>query len=94
MGRGLHRGFITYEEFRKSLQSQNIPDYYTILDIEKNANQNEIKTQFRKLAKQWHPDRKQGDEAEKKMAQINTAYEVLSNPKRRKMYDQHFSKKQ
>ena len=85
---------LSDEEFRKSLQSQNIPDYYAILDIEKNANQNEIKTQFRKLAKQWHPDRKEGDEAEKKMAQINTAYEVLSNPKRRKMYDQHFSKKQ
>ena len=45
------------------------------------------------LAKKWHPDKKQSDNAEKKMAQINMAYEVLSNPKRRKMYDQHFSKK-
>ena len=84
---------LSDEEFRNSLLSQNLPDYYAILQIQKNASQNEIKTQFRNLAKKWHPDRKQSDDAEKKMAQINMAYEVLSNPKRRKMYDQHFSKK-
>ena len=81
------------EEFRESLLNKNLLDYYAILHIQKNASQNEIKTQFRKLAKKWHPDRKQSDDAEKKMAQINMAYEVLSNPKRRKMYDQYFSKK-
>jgi molecular chaperone DnaJ len=84
---------LSDEDFRKSLLSKNLPDYYATLQIQKDANQDEIKTQFRKLAKKWHPDRKQGDDAEKKMAQINMAYEVLSNPKRRKMYDQHFSKK-
>ena len=84
---------LSDEDFRKSLLSKNLPDYYATLQIQKDANQNEIKTQFRKLAKKWHPDRKQGDDAEKKMAQINMAYEVLSNPKRREMYDQHFSKK-
>ena len=84
---------LSDEEFRKSVLSQNLPDYYTILHVQKDASQNEIKTQFRKLAKKWHPDRKQSDDAEKKMAQINMAYEVLSNPKRRKIYDQHFSKK-
>ena len=81
------------EDFRKSLLSKNIPDYYAILQTQKTASQNEIKNQFRSLAKKWHPDRKQSDDAEKKMAQINMAYEVLSNTKRRKMYDQHFSKK-
>ena len=70
-----------------------MPDYYTILHVSKTANRDEIKSQFRKLAKKWHPDRKKSDDAEKKMAEINTAYEVLSNPKRRKIYDQHFSKK-
>jgi len=63
------------------------------LQIQKTASQDEIKSQIRSLAKKWHPDRKQSDDAEKKMAQINMAYEVLSNTKRRKMYDQHFSKK-
>ena len=84
---------LSDEDFRKSLQSNNLLDYYVILQIEKTASQDEIKNQFRKLAKKWHPDRKQGDDAEKKMADINMAYEVLSNPQRRKMYDQHFSKK-
>jgi len=84
---------LSDEDFRKSLLNKNIPDYYAILQIQKIASQNEIKNQFRSLAKKWHPDRKQSDDAEKKMAQINLAYEVLSNTKRRKMYDQHFSKK-
>ena len=86
------RNKLSDEDFRKSLQNNNLLDYYAILQIEKTASQDEIKNQFRKLAKKWHPDRKQGDDAEKKMADINMAYEVLSNPQRRKMYDQHFSK--
>ena len=84
---------LSDEEFRESLLNENLPDYYTILQISKNASQNEIKKQFRLLAKKWHPDKKQSDDAEEKMAQINTAYEVLSDHKRRKMYDQHFAKK-
>ena len=84
---------LSDEEFRKSLSNENLPDYYTILQVQKNASQGEIKSQFRLLAKKWHPDKKQSNDAEEKMAQINMAYEVLSNPKRRKMYDQHFSKK-
>ena len=84
---------LSDEEFRKSLLKENLPDYYDILQVPKNANQAEIKRQFRLLAKKWHPDKKQSNDAEEKMAQINMAYEVLSNPKRRKMYDQYFSKK-
>jgi molecular chaperone DnaJ len=84
---------LSDDEFRKSLLNENLPDYYTILQVQKNASQDEIKRQFRQLAKKWHPDKKQSNDAEEKMAQINTAYEVLSNPNRRKMYDQHFSKK-
>ncbi|NWK00035.1 DnaJ domain-containing protein [Marine Group I thaumarchaeote] len=64
-----------------------------MLQVQKNASQDEIKRQFRLLAKKWHPDKKQSNDAEEKMAQINIAYEVLSSPKRRKMYDQHFSEK-
>ena len=84
---------LSDEEFRKSLLNENLPDYYAVLQISKNASQDEIKKQFRLLAKKWHPDKKQSDDAEEKMAQINTAYEVLSDHKRRKMYDQHFAKK-
>ena len=83
---------LSDEEFRESLLNENIPDYYAILQISKNASQNEIKKQFRLLAKKWHPDKKQSNDAEEKMAQINMAHEVLSDDKRRKMYDQHFAK--
>ena len=84
---------LSDEEFRKSLLNENIPDYYAILQVSKDASQDEIKKQFRLLAKKWHPDKKQSNDAEEKMAQINMAYEVLSDYKRRKMYDQHFAKK-
>ena len=84
---------LSDDDFKKSLLSRNLPDYYAILQIQKTASQSEIKSQFRKLAKKWHPDRKQSSDAEEKMAKINMAYEVLSNPKRRKMFDQYFSKK-
>ena len=84
---------LSDEEFRKSLLNENIPDYYAILQVSKDASQDEIKKQFRLLAKKWHPDKKQSNDAEEKMAQINMAYEVLSDHKRRKMYDQHFANK-
>ena len=84
---------LSDDEFRKSLLSENLPDYYAILQVSKDASQDEIKKQFRLLAKKWHPDKKQSNDAEEKMAQINISYEVLSDHKRRKMYDQHFAKK-
>jgi hypothetical protein len=83
---------LSDDEFKKSLLNKDLSDYYAILQVQKNTSQEEIKSQFRLLAKKWHPDKKQGDDAEKKMAEINIAYEVLSNIKRRKMYDQHFFK--
>ena len=84
---------LSDDEFKKSLLSENLLDYYTILQVSKDASQDEIKKQFRLLAKKWHPDKKQSNDAEEKMAQINMAYEVLSDYKRRKMYDQHFANK-
>ena len=84
---------LSDEEFQESLSRKNLPNYYAVLGVQKNADQDEIKSQFRLLAKKWHPDKKHDDDAEEKMAQINMAYEVLSDNKRRKMYDQHFAKK-
>ncbi len=63
-------------------------DYYRILGVSRNATQEEIKSAFRKLALKYHPDRNPGDkEAELKFKEINEAYEVLSNPQKRSMYD-------
>ena len=64
-------------------------DYYEILGINKDASEAEIKSAFRKAAKQYHPDLHPGDaEAEKKFKEINEAYEVLSDPQKKAQYDQ------
>ena len=64
-------------------------DFYKTLGVDKNANAQEIKKAYRKLALQYHPDRNPGNkEAEEKFKQISSAYEVLSNPEKREKYDQ------
>lgn len=61
-------------------------DFYEILGVSKSATQDEVKKAYRKLAHQYHPDKKGGDEA--KFKEINTAYQALGNPEKRKQYDQ------
>jgi curved DNA-binding protein len=64
-------------------------DYYKTLGVERTAKEAEIKSAFRKLALQYHPDRNQGNkQAEEKFKEINEAYEVLSDPEKRARYDQ------
>lgn len=64
-------------------------DYYKILGVERNANEGQIKSAFRKLALQYHPDRNPGNKAaEEKFKEINEAYEVLSDPEKRARFDQ------
>jgi len=65
-------------------------DYYKILGVDKGANAQAIKTAYRKLARKFHPDLNPNDkEAKQKFQQINEANEVLSDPEKRKKYDQY-----
>jgi molecular chaperone DnaJ len=64
------------------------PDYYKVLGVGKNASEAEIKKAYRKLARQYHPDRNAGDKkAEERFKEISQAYDVLSDPDKRKQYD-------
>jgi len=65
-------------------------DYYRILGIDKSATPKDIKNAFRKLARKYHPDLNPNDkDAKKNFQQINEANEVLSDPEKRKKYDQY-----
>ena len=64
-------------------------DYYEVLGISKDAQINEIKSQYRKLALKFHPDRNKSSEAAEHFKEISEAYAVLSDTKKRQLYDQH-----
>ncbi|KAI4296808.1 hypothetical protein L6164_036731 [Bauhinia variegata] len=66
-------------------------DYYKVLQVDKKANDEELKKAYRKLAMKWHPDKNQNNkkQAEAKFKEISEAYEVLSDPQKRAIYDQY-----
>jgi len=64
-------------------------DYYEVLGISKDTQINEIKSQYRKLALKFHPDRNKSSEAAEHFKEISEAYAVLSDTKKRQLYDQH-----
>jgi len=67
-----------------------LTDYYKTLGIAKGATADEIKKAYRKLAVKYHPDKNPDDnEAEKRFKEVSEAYEVLSDPNKKQMYDQY-----
>lgn len=68
-------------------------DYYKVLKVNRHATEEELKKAYKRLAMKWHPDRnhhqevKNKEEAEAKFKQISEAYDVLSDPKKRQIYD-------
>jgi molecular chaperone DnaJ len=75
-------------EFREDITNNNLPNYYEILGVEMDATYEEIKKNFRELAKKTHPDKTKKD-SEQEMIQINKAYEILSDKTSREKYDRY-----
>ena len=86
---GSRKSTINTDELRDMYNSKSLPDYYSILDLTNEASSLQIKNQYRKLAKQYHPDRND-ESTEEKMAEINKAYEVLSDEKLKVEYDKFY----
>ncbi|MGE5655490.1 MAG: DnaJ C-terminal domain-containing protein [Actinomycetota bacterium] len=71
------------------MATTDFKDYYAILGLSKTASAEDIKKEYRKLARKYHPDMNPGNrEAEARFKEVNEAYEVLSDPEKRKKYDQ------
>ena len=76
------------KEYREYVTNNDLPNYYEILGVETNASPEEIKKNFRELAKKTHPDKTKED-SEEEMIQINKAYEILSDKTSREKYDRY-----
>jgi len=76
------------KEFRDHIASDDLPNYYEVLGIKVDATPEEIKKNFRELAKKTHPDKTKKD-SEQEMIKINKAYEVLSDKESRDKYDRY-----
>jgi len=64
-------------------------DLYSVLGLQKGASADDIKKAYRKMSKEWHPDKHKGEkDAETKFKEINEAYEVLGNEDKKRQYDQ------
>ncbi|KAG6471180.1 hypothetical protein ZIOFF_072281 [Zingiber officinale] len=93
----LHRFILSASriEFKQARQRRYFGkmgvDYYKVLGVDKGAKDDDLKKAYRKLAMKWHPDKNPNNksEAEAKFKQISEAYEVLSDPQKRAIYDQY-----
>src|SRR6201995_5118938 len=72
------------------MKSMTKRDYYEVLGVERTATIEEVKKSYRKLAVKYHPDKNPGDKtAEEQFKELGEAYEILRDPQKRALYDQH-----
>jgi molecular chaperone DnaJ len=76
------------KEFREAANNDELPNYYEVIGVSKDATPDEIKKKFRELAMKTHPDKTKED-SENEMAELNKAYEILSDKERREKYDRY-----
>ena len=76
------------KEFREAANNDELPNYYEVIGVSKDATPDEIKKKFRELAMRTHPDKTKED-SENEMAELNKAYEILSDKERREKYDRY-----
>ena len=81
------RGPAARTRRRRPVAMARSPDYYKTLGVEKKASADEIKKAYRKLARQYHPDTNKDAGAEERFKEVSEAYDVLSDPEKRKKYD-------
>ena len=87
---GQRRNTKEEKEFRDAANNDELPNYYDIIGVSRDSTQDEIKKKFRELAKKTHPDKTKED-SEDEMAQLNKAYEVLSDKDLREKYDRYLN---
>ena len=85
---GQRRNTKEDKEFRDAVNNDELPNYYDVIGVSKNATPDEIKKRFRELAMKKHPDKTKED-SENEMAELNKAYEVLSDKELREKYDRY-----
>jgi len=86
---GQRRNTKEEKEFRDAANNDKLPNYYDIIGVSKDAAPDEIKKKFRELAKKTHPDKTKED-SKNEMAELNKAYEVLSDKELREKYDRYY----
>ena len=85
---GKRRNTKEEKEFRDAANNNELPNYYEIIGVSKDATPDEIKKKFRELAMKTHPDKTKHD-SENEMAELNKAYEILSDEEQREKYDRY-----
>ncbi len=88
---GSRRNTKEDKEFRDAANSDELPNYYKVIGVSEDATPDQIKKKFREVAKKIHPD-KTKESSEEEMAELNKAYEILSDKELRKKYDTYIKK--
>mmetsp|Transcript_97453 Transcript_97453/g.154202 ORF Transcript_97453/g.154202 Transcript_97453/m.154202 type:complete len:100 (+) Transcript_97453:94-393(+) len=89
--RGFLWAFVVIMSVEGGKKKKKGADYYAILGVDEKANDGELKKAYRKLSMELHPDKceQEKDVCQNKFIEMSTAYEVLSDPEKRKTYDEH-----